>query len=60
MATLDQREAATGRRKPSDSRLPLIVQKQQREEATRAVVSKASKAFSDALKTELKKLDLAC
>ena len=56
MATLDQRESATGRRKPSDSKLPLIVQKQQREETTRSVVSKASKAFSETLKRELEKL----
>lgn len=56
MATLDQREAATGRRKPSDSKLPLIVQKQRREEATKAVVGKASKAFSETLRSELKKL----
>lgn len=58
MATLDQREAATGRRKASDSRLPLVIQKKQREETTRAVVGTASKAFSETLKSELKKLDI--
>ena len=56
MATLDQRESATGRRNPSDSKLPLIAQKQQREEATKAVVSKASRAFTATLARELKKV----
>lgn len=56
MATLDQRESATGRRTSSDSKLPLIVQKKQREATTRAVVGKASKAFSDTLHRELEKL----
>lgn len=59
MATLDQREAATGRRKPSDSKLPLIAQKQQREDTTKAVVGKASKAFISKLDEELRKLDHA-
>ncbi|MDI6814216.1 MAG: hypothetical protein QMD10_11865 [Desulfitobacteriaceae bacterium] len=53
MATLNQRESATGRRQPSDSKLPLVAQKIQREEATREVVKKASKSFSDTLKKEL-------
>ena len=53
MATLNQRESATGRRQQSDSRLPLVAQKIQREEATREVVSKASKSFSDTLRKEL-------
>ncbi|MFC3074926.1 hypothetical protein [Shinella pollutisoli] len=57
MATLDQREAATGRRRASDSRLPLIIQKKQREETTRTVVETASKAFTETLKRELKKLE---
>jgi len=56
MATLDQREAATGRRTASESRLPLIVQKQLREKNTQAVVGKASKAFLETLETELEKL----
>lgn len=56
MAMLDQREAATGRRKHSDSKLPLIVQKQRREETTKKVVEKASKAFSETLRRELQKV----
>lgn len=56
MATLDQRESATGRRRPSDSKLPLIVQQQQREETTKNVVGKASKAFSETLRRELSKV----
>jgi len=59
MATLDQRESATGRRRTSDSKLPLIAQKQQREATTKAVVGKASKAFSDTLRRELKKVEHA-
>jgi hypothetical protein len=59
MATLDQRESATGRRRPSDSTLPLIVQKQQREETTRTVVAKASKVFSETLQRELEKIGQA-
>lgn len=55
MATLNQRETATGRRKLSDSKLPLVAQKLQREEATKSVVSKASKVFSDTLRRELQK-----
>lgn len=55
MATLDKRETATGRRRPSESKLPLIAQKQQREETTKKVVNKASKAFYETLNRELNK-----
>lgn len=55
MATLDQRESATGRRNPSDSKLPLIAQKTQREETTKTVVGKASKSFSETLRRELER-----
>jgi hypothetical protein len=58
MGTLDHREFVTGRRTPSDSQLPLIAQRQQREETSKSVVSKASKAFSSTLKEELRKKEI--
>lgn len=56
MATLDQREVVTGRREPSDSRLPLVVQKRQIEDAAAEVSKKASEAFSKTLNTEIRRI----
>jgi hypothetical protein len=59
MATLDQREVVTGRREPSDSALPLVVQKRQIEDAAAEVASKASEAFSKTLLREMKRISAA-
>lgn len=59
MATLDQREVITGRREPSDSRLPLVVQKRQIEEAAKEVAEKASEAFSKTLNVEIRRISVS-
>lgn len=57
MTTLDKRESVIGRREPSDSRLPLIVQRKQREDAAQQIASDASRAFTRTLKREIAKID---
>ena len=56
MNTLDSRNIVIGRREHSDSRLPLIVQRQIRENAAKAVAERASRVFSTTLTRELGKL----
>ena len=57
MTTLDARKVVTGRREPSDSRLPLVVQRQQRESAAKDIAERASRVFSTTLARELDKLN---